>query len=1086
MQRVAKIIFVAFLLLSIAFAAVFAAVASNQILNNETLDLAWLPWAFGISLLGLLLTFAVELTRQTREPLAPDKSSVLRPARHRYRQRVRRSAEKMETLGLITDIEYTLLTRQVYVDVILQPRPVVSTTADPGVGCTHARSVHDGSIASSDSTAEAVEDRAVGPRTQLRPLLAKRRVLVVLGAAGSGKTTLARYTALELTEREWRPWQRRFWRRQPVPILLYLRDHARMILGPNQGDEPSGLADVAAANPFLRGVVSVAWLTKQLDKGRCVVLLDGLDEVADHYERKRVVRWVEDQIARYPDNAFVITSRPHGYNENRLASVDVLHVQQFTAEQIKRFLHAWYRAVERRAGGDDPAEIDRTAATSADMLFDRISAQPALYDLAANPLLLTMTATVHRYCGQLPDSRAALYAEMCLVLLHRRQEDKGVLHPIDRVLSGSQKERIIQELAWHMMCSRERYASSTEVCAVVREMLHRAAPDLASKDFLEHVRRSGLLVEYRHDHYGFIHPTLQEYLAAASVRSDERRQHLGRSVSEPWWRETILLSTAGADATEVVQACLNTRTVHALSLAFACVEVSRTLDCDLRDHLSGLLTTAPADPEEARLLNGVAASRALHETLLLPTGTRICAHRVPADLWDRYTTTRDIAPIDSQRTLGLQTEDITGFLLWLSEILPDTSYRLPTSDEACNAFATFRIPHPALWTAQDARERPVLTSRPGHPHPYLPTPQQISRHASRITDRIDLLLLLNTFSSAAIPRKLFGQPAHGDPDPLERPLFDALDLVFLLHHALGVDQVSDDVRDSARDFALDLVRDLDRDYGLVSADIRDLVRNLAYDLVRNRGLARDLERARDLALNLAYALDRAIAPGYGLDSALNLADPDPVLTFRLARGNSSLGLAPDLVAFGRSLARAVDLPADLQHMLDQSDWADMDLQTKLGLMLACRDLLHAYLNLRAAAGQREQPSNEGFSRFLLGMTKGLAGVDRPVDDPSAALAQTANVLIQQRTNQFIAGVQIAAASRLINHARQQPGGVNRDLPDASVCVLAAIGRINQDVPSRHLAITLGGVLASLIALTSDEDQHSRGVVASPAITLVRA
>ncbi|MEU7661934.1 hypothetical protein AB0B60_26120, partial [Streptomyces lincolnensis] len=31
----------------------------------------------------------------------------------------------------------------------------------------------------------------------------------------------------------------------------------------------------------------------------------------------------------------------------------------------------------------------------------------------ANPLLLTMIANVHRYRGQLPGSRAELYAEMC-------------------------------------------------------------------------------------------------------------------------------------------------------------------------------------------------------------------------------------------------------------------------------------------------------------------------------------------------------------------------------------------------------------------------------------------------------------------------------------------------------------------------------------------------------------------------------------------------------------------------------------------------------------------------------------------------
>ena len=50
------------------------------------------------------------------------------------------------------------------------------------------------------------------------------------------------------------------------------------------------------------------WFETQLVNGRCVVLLDGLDEVADRRLRMRVVEWVERQMSVYGKNRFVVTS----------------------------------------------------------------------------------------------------------------------------------------------------------------------------------------------------------------------------------------------------------------------------------------------------------------------------------------------------------------------------------------------------------------------------------------------------------------------------------------------------------------------------------------------------------------------------------------------------------------------------------------------------------------------------------------------------------------------------------------------------------------------------------------------------------
>lgn len=137
-------------------------------------------------------------------------------------------------------------------------------------------------------------------------------------------------------------------RRRTVPILLYLRDHVgtiistpdaalpdllRSTLGRHQRDEPPG------------------WFEQRLGNGDCVVLLDGLDEVARQEDRRRVADWVEHQIDQYPENDYVITSRPQGYRATMIANATVLQVCSFTDDQVTRFVRGWYLAVEQRSTG---------------------------------------------------------------------------------------------------------------------------------------------------------------------------------------------------------------------------------------------------------------------------------------------------------------------------------------------------------------------------------------------------------------------------------------------------------------------------------------------------------------------------------------------------------------------------------------------------------------------------------------------------------------------------------------------------------------------------------------------------------------
>jgi NACHT domain len=508
-------------------------------------------------------------------------------------------------------------------------------------------------------------------------------VLAVVGAPGSGKTTLLRNTArLTCTTRR---------RQRKVPILLYLRDHVADITG----KQPLGLADAVRSTLKDRAAQGPAgWFEKRLTAGDCVVLLDGLDEVADGDDRRKVAAWVESQIKRYPKNDYVITARPLGYQAAPVGGALVLQVLGFTSEQVNQFVRSWYLAAERFSAGDDSQQTRRRAADGAADLLDRLDKAPALYELTTNPLLLTMIANVHKYRGQLPGSRAELYGEICQVLLWRRQEAKRL--PAG---PGPAREAVLRSLAYEMMHEHKRDVAKTEVLDRFGKALQRMAVMQTAEEFLADVASSGLLVERDPGLYCFAHQTLQEYLAAAHIHDKNLAYLLKLWVDDDWWRETTLLYVANADADAIVRACLSSGGATALALAFGCSQEARDIDPVLRQELDGLLAeagTAETDPERRRMLTGVLLVRHLEQQVTTQSGGRVCPHPLRQSLyWLFLQDTGNPAPdslapgqTSERPAVGMRAEDAEAFVRWQNGIIgSEQAFRLPTLAEISDASA---------------------------------------------------------------------------------------------------------------------------------------------------------------------------------------------------------------------------------------------------------------------------------------------------------------------------------------------------------------------------------------------------------------
>jgi lipopolysaccharide/colanic/teichoic acid biosynthesis glycosyltransferase/energy-coupling factor transporter ATP-binding protein EcfA2 len=567
---------------------------------------------------------------------------------------------------------------------------------------------------------------------------ATSRATAIVGPPGSGKTTLLRNLAHVVAARG--PRARRLNAPRMIPVVLYLRDHK------DWGTQtPGNLFElIAHALPELHGHKPPStWVVNHLRRGRFLVLLDGLDEVPDPDVRRRIAEWVERQISQQDGNIFVVTSRPFGYQENQIAGTQVLHVRPFTDKQIETFVKRWYDATLTRSYGERNSTFRKARDEGIDDLLSQLHRSPSLHALAANPLLLTMIVNVHNYRGALPGTRA---------------------EPVP----ATKKQVVLQRLAFQMMVSGVRDISTADVTADIGGVLSSVAPTMEVKEFLRDLQdSSGLVLERERDSFSFVHLTLQEYLAAQYVRENGLGDLLASKVTDSWWRETILLYVANANADPIVEACLTASVdrTEQLVLAQQCADQGRELSAELRARLIKEFNPPSLrdDPTERQT---VARAR-----LLLRSGEqrRVAARRFimnnPITCLE-YQAFLDSLPPGQERTpdhwvellfppgqqdlpvIGIRYEDAVAFCAWLSE-LPGTSgsIMLPAAAELLGENPDAL--HTRCWTNSSVEldgpmwSRLVRTRNQIRTGALCPVGSDLIDHSQRIASRLhdDLRLL---------------------------------------------------------------------------------------------------------------------------------------------------------------------------------------------------------------------------------------------------------------------------------------------------------------------------------------------------------
>nr|WP_281720750.1 TIR domain-containing protein [Nitrosomonas nitrosa] len=426
---------------------------------------------------------------------------------------------------------------------------------------------------------------------RLEDLFQRERVFVILGDPGSGKSVMCRWIAHKMARALLSDGERETWLEchGRLPILVRVAKFAESLQKQDLPDGDELYAFIGQHHrddeKYPRKEQLQPLFQSAVDQHEAVILLDGLDEIVDAELRGLVCDAIDRFITRYvfPEdsarpiqrairnappgevggNQVVVTSRITGYRWAPLRNEGIAHylIRPLEDSQIyelcTRLSKLWEENGEPAAGHQLLAALDT--------LHD-----PAINALKRNPLLLTaLFLYFRRHHLQLPKTRSELYRRLILDLtLHwlaavpelslkvvatqdAHYRIMNLLNDEDTILS------LLSAIAAHMhQHSSSGRISKSELESLLKSKLSlflglnrmAAEPDLQENCCTILIwlvsEKLGALVEQTPGLYGFMHLTLQEYLAGRSLvwEVDEDKRRLQKKSAEmhmsnvPSWR----------------------------------------------------------------------------------------------------------------------------------------------------------------------------------------------------------------------------------------------------------------------------------------------------------------------------------------------------------------------------------------------------------------------------------------------------------------------------------------------------------------------------------------------------------------------
>ena len=352
----------------------------------------------------------------------------------------------------------------------------------------------------------------------------ENQYLMVLGGPGAGKSTFLRRVGLEAFKGKDGKYQH-----DCLPVLLELKRF--------QSDENNKINLIKAITEEFHNFgfpLSEEFTIKALERGKLLVLLDGLDEVPK-INLAKVIDGIESLVTRYENNRFIASCRIAAYRS--LTQFRDIQLADFEDHQIQQFINNWFQS-----------NLDKESDTAA-KCWSTLNQEKnkSAKELAQTPLLLTFLCLVYGESLSFPPNRSRLYQKALDIFLKKWAAEKRVEYgEICSGLNVEVEKVLLSQIAYDSFATNQLFFRQDELGKQMKDFLQDTVDKpkyFDSKAVLEAIAiQQGILVERAEEFYSFSHLTLQEFLTAFFIKKEDKLEELvNQHLTDERWREVFLL-----------------------------------------------------------------------------------------------------------------------------------------------------------------------------------------------------------------------------------------------------------------------------------------------------------------------------------------------------------------------------------------------------------------------------------------------------------------------------------------------------------------------------------------------------------------
>ncbi len=384
------------------------------------------------------------------------------------------------------------------------------------------------------SLGDGLEDTIAGME-----IVSQHNKLLIFGKPGAGKTTFLQRIAIDCDEGRYKE--------DCIPVFIQLRSFIA---------EAEKEEDLNFINYLYHLGGSYNLSSQEIDsilqKGKILLLLDGLDEISGKYSTI-IIQQIDKFAQDYYQNQVIITCRSAG-QQYYFRGFTYVEIADFNGSQIREFAQKWFMATA------SSEEEGKEKAQQFIEELDKKDNQP-IRELVVTPILLSLICSVFQERWSFPSKRSKLYQAGLDILLIRWDKARGIQRDITyKKLSLADKITLLCEIAASNFEKGNYFFEKNDVLYIIENYI-RNLPDtnldpetlwLNAEAVLKAIQlQHGLLVERAKDIYSFSHLTFQEYLTARKIVANRDTQilesalgKLAQQITNLQWREVILLTSS--------------------------------------------------------------------------------------------------------------------------------------------------------------------------------------------------------------------------------------------------------------------------------------------------------------------------------------------------------------------------------------------------------------------------------------------------------------------------------------------------------------------------------------------------------------